>query len=241
MAVDQFPIALVTGAGRGIGRATAVALAGVGYRVALLSRTRRELEDTASLVVQAGSQALVLAADVSDENQVREAFSTLVREWGDLSILVNNAGWARFHRIEDTPLCDWNATIGVTLTGVFLCSREAIPSLVRSGGGIIVNISSCSGIKGYLEQGAYVAAKHGVQGLSKVLAMELKQQGIRVHAICPGAVDTQMADEIHPSRDRSGWMTPTDVADVVRFLVTRPSHFTIDEIVMRRFLSDVMF
>jgi NADP-dependent 3-hydroxy acid dehydrogenase YdfG len=110
-----------------------------------------------------------------------------------------------------------------------------------AGGGVIVNIASSAGKKGYVRQGAYTAAKHGVMGLSKVLAMELQQQGIHVHAVCPGGVATRMSEEIHTDRDQSQWMQPEDIAEVVRFLVTRPSHLTIDEVVVRRFASSVMF
>jgi len=236
-------IAVVTGAGRGIGRATALALGLEGYALALIARSRSELEDTAALLLSAGAEAIVLPCDVSDEAEVRAAFD-IIGAWGSLVVLVNNAGGAKFHPIAETPLEDWNRAIAVNLTGAFLCCRAAIPlngSARQAGHRIIINIASSAGKKGYPHQGAYVAAKHGLMGLSKVLAMELREAGVRVHAICPGGVATRLAEEVHPDRDRSNWMRPEDIAEVIRFLVTRPAHLTIDEIVIRRFDSDVMF
>jgi NAD(P)-dependent dehydrogenase (short-subunit alcohol dehydrogenase family) len=234
-------VALVTGAGRGIGRAIALMAAGEGFQVGLLARSEGELEETAALIRASGGEALLLPADVSDPEAVKRAFARLFETWGDLSLLVNNAGWARFSRVEETSTANWNRILAVNLTGTFLCCREAIPSMRHAGAGIIVNIASSAGKKGYAEQGAYVAAKHGVIGLSKVLAMELRAAGIRVHVVCPGGVETRLAEEVHGSRDRTDWMTPGDLAEIVRFLITRPGHLIIDEIVVRRFESDVMF
>lgn len=233
--------ALVTGAGRGIGQATAVMLAEEGYRVAILSRTASELDETAGLVEEHGREVLRLVADVSDEGQIRRAFQKVQDGWGVLNVLVNNAGAARFSRIEETGLKDWESVLATNLTGVFLCCREAIPLLSNAANSKIVNIASSAGKKGYRSQGAYVAAKHGVMGLSKVLAIELQDRGIRVHAVCPGGVATRLSEDVHPHRDRTGWMQAADVAEVIRFLITRPPNLTIDEVVIRRFTSEVMF
>jgi NADP-dependent 3-hydroxy acid dehydrogenase YdfG len=111
---------------------------------------------------------------------------------------------------------------------------------MRRGSGTIVNSASSSGKKPYVNQGPYCAMKAAVIALSKVMALELRERGIRVHVVCPGAVDTAMADAVHPERDRTGWMQPEDVAQVVLDLLAVPQHLTVDEVVMRRYLAEPM-
>ena len=165
------------------------------------------------------------------------AVHATLAEFGKIDILINNAGYACFQPIKDMPLDEWKRTLDVNLTGPFLCIQAVLPHMIERGAGRIINISSVSGVKPILEQGAYCASKHGLNGLSKVLAMELREYGIGVHSICPGGVDTKLAQESMPDRDRSNWMTPEDVAHAALYLATLSPRATTDEIVLRRFES----
>ena len=158
-------VAVVTGAGSGVGRAVAVALAEAGGIPALLGRSREPLEETAALVAEAGGEALVVPADVTDEEAVSGAFARAAEALGGIDAAVLAAGIGRYGPIETYALADWEATLATNLTGVFLCAKAAIPHLRRRGGGAIVAVSSGAGKQGYPELGAYSASKFGVMGL----------------------------------------------------------------------------
>ncbi len=211
-------VALVTGAGRGIGRTTALLLAARGARVAACSRTQSELDGTVSQVMLKGGSAKAYRCDVSNEAQVGELFSRIRNEFGRLDILVNNAGMFSGGLVENTTVQEFNEVMAVNLTGVFLCCREGF-RLMKKDGGSIVNVSSLSGVKGakkFPGFGAYCAAKSGVVGLTEVLAEEGKEYGIRVNAVCPGAVDTVMLASAFP--DVYPRLAPGQVASAISFL-----------------------
>jgi NAD(P)-dependent dehydrogenase (short-subunit alcohol dehydrogenase family) len=231
-------IAIVTGAGRGIGRATAESLARSGAHVVAAARTIHELEETASGVRACGRECLIVPTDVTEEGACENLIAAALAAFGQTDILVNNAGAARFKPVWELTAADFDLAVNVCLRGTFFCSRAAIRAMIPRRRGAIVNLASSSGKKPYLEQGAYCAAKAGVLMLSKVMAMELRPHNIRVHAVCPGAVDTAMADVIHPERDRTGWIQPQDVADAILYLLSAPSNVTTDELVLRRFEAD---
>ncbi|MDZ4857956.1 MAG: SDR family oxidoreductase, partial [Candidatus Hydrogenedentes bacterium] len=154
-----------------------------------------------------------------------------------IDILVNNAGYASFKPFIELSLKEWQQTIDVNLTGTFLVTKAVAPSMIARKSGRIINISSVAGLKPLMNQSAYCASKHGLNGLSKVLAMELREYGIGVHAICPGGVDTRLTQEAMPERDKSDWMTPEDIAHACLYLATLSSRATTDELVVRRFDS----
>lgn len=233
-------IALVTGAGRGIGRAIAIALASCGADVALGARTPSELEQTASEITALGRRAVVVPTDVTDPAECVRLIDTAVSALGPPDILVNNAGAARFKPVWDYADDELDFHYAVNFRSMALCSREALAHMLPRRRGTIVNIASSSGKKPYRHQGPYCAMKAAVISLSKVMALELREHGIRVHVICPGAVDTAMADAVHPERDRTGWMQPRDIAQVVLDLLALPDHLTVDEVVMRRYLAEPM-
>jgi len=184
--------ALVTGAARGIGAAIARTLAAEGATLTLLGRNVQALEALAAELP--GTHGIVVA-DVCDPQQVNAAFARARAERGALRILVNNAGQAESAPFGRTSLELWQRMIAVNLTGTFLCTQAALPHMLAAGGGRIVNIASSAAQKGYAYVSAYVAAKHGVLGLTRSLALEVAQKGITVNAVCPGYTDTDILRE----------------------------------------------
>ncbi|HNR35988.1 MAG TPA: SDR family oxidoreductase [Candidatus Hydrogenedentes bacterium] len=233
----QDTVALITGAGRGIGRGIALAFARQGCDIAAIARTAREIEETADAVRRLGRRARAIVCDVTSARGVSEAVRMAECELGPIDILVNNAGYGSFKPFIETDEASWRRTLDVNLTGPFLCIQAVLPGMMARRRGRIINISSVAGLKPIAEQAAYCASKHGLNGLTKVLAMELRPYGIGVHAICPGGVDTQLARENMPDRDKTNWLQPEDIAHVALFLATQSPRAATDEIVVRRFDS----
>jgi NAD(P)-dependent dehydrogenase (short-subunit alcohol dehydrogenase family) len=154
-----------------------------------------------------------------------------------LDILVNNAATGVFGPLVEVITEQWDQTMAVNARGPFLMCREAIPHLKQQERSFIINISSAVGVKGYPNQALYTASKHALMGMTKALAKEVHQDGIRVHAVCPGGVDTQMIRNARPDLDQSVLMQPQEIADIVLFLVTRQGNAVIDEIQVRREVS----
>jgi NAD(P)-dependent dehydrogenase (short-subunit alcohol dehydrogenase family) len=185
------PTILVTGGGRGIGRAIALAFAAPGIRVAIAARTRAQLEETAAAIRDRGAEALPLPMDVADESSVASGFAEL-RTIGDrLDVLVNNAGAGGGLPLHETDTASWRRILDTNVWGTFLVTRQAV-SLIADGGRI-VNMSSVLGRFGVPGYTAYCASKHAVIGFTRALALELADRRITVNAICPGWVDTDMA------------------------------------------------
>ncbi|MHB0858182.1 MAG: SDR family NAD(P)-dependent oxidoreductase [Anaerolineae bacterium] len=234
-------VALVTGAGRGIGRAIALALAEQGAAVALLARSSRALESVAATVQATGGTAHVVPADVSQEDAVRSSVANVIERFGRLDVVVNCAGIGIFKPLVETSTEEWDRVMAVNARGAFLVCREVVPLLAKTGGGVILNIASVVGVKGYVNQGAYTASKHALMGLTKVLAQEVQPLGIRVYALCPGGVDTDLVTRARPDLDRSVLMTPEEVAEVALFLVRQRGNAVVDQINLRRASSAPWF
>src|SRR5688500_204518 len=183
--------ALVTGGGRGIGRAIALDLAQAGARVIIASRTKAEIDVVAG---EAGQGATAIAADVADPASIRALFAEARRAVGEIDILVNGAGVAPSAPLVKTTDEQWRQAIEVNLSGTFYCLREALPAMTKRGWGRVVNIASIAGRTGAPYIAAYAASKHGVLGLTKVAALESAARGVTVNAVCPGYVDTPMTD-----------------------------------------------
>lgn len=195
-------VVLVTGGGRGIGRAIALEFARAGYRVAVASDVKKEVERVRKECVKAGVESLALRVDVREEEAVREMVRETVSGLGPLDILVTAAGILDLRPTVDTELAVWEQILVVNLTGTFLCVREALREMLQRGWGRIICISSVAGRVGSKHGAAYSASKHGVLGLVRSLALEVAAQGVTVNAICPGFVETKMAREIKPVEAR---------------------------------------
>jgi 3-oxoacyl-[acyl-carrier protein] reductase len=207
-------LAVVTGAGSGIGRAIALALAGRGLDVALVGRTEETLRATAAEVTRLGVRSLVALADVRNDAQVRRAEEAVLHTFGAPRVVVANAGIAgRRARLEETTEEEWNAVLATNLTGVFFVARAFLPSMRAAGEGRIVTLASISSTLGTAGLAAYCASKWGAVGLTKSLAEELRGSGLQALAVLPGSVDTPMVKVggFPPQ------MTPEDVARVVVF------------------------
>jgi NAD(P)-dependent dehydrogenase (short-subunit alcohol dehydrogenase family) len=213
-------VAVITGAGRGVGRATARLLAREGARVVLFSRTQAHIEEVRQEIESLGGQALAIAGDVAREEDVRSLFQKAKGVYGRVDILVNSAGIVALRPFVDMDAETWDRVIAVNLRGTFLCCREAFRIMSEQKGGVIVNISSLSGVKGvekFPGLSAYNVSKSGVAGLTEILAVEGKPYNIRVCAVSPGAVDTEMLRQAAPHL-KAG-MTPEDLAEILLFMV----------------------
>ena len=189
-------VALVTGAGSGIGKATAVLLAKQGTRVAALSHTAEEIQATAEEIQRGGGEAMAVVADIGQDEQIQRAIQQVVDRWGQLDIIFANAGingvWAP---IEELTVADWSRTITNNLTGTFLTIKYAVPHLKKRGGSIIIT-SSVNGTRVFSNTGAiaYSTTKAGQVAMTKMLAVELAPHNVRVNVICPGATQTEISE-----------------------------------------------
>lgn len=227
---------IVTGAATGIGRAAALRLLGAGARVALWDRNEAALSETVSLAGDAAASTVQVSVDVSSADSVASAFSKTLEKLGGVDGAFNNAGiGAPTVPLEDLSESDYDAVLGVNLKGVWLCMREQIRHFKANGGGVIVNNASVAGLVALAMQAAYGAAKHGVIGLTKVAAVEGAAAGIRVNAICPGAVQTPILSHLEAAGiDQSVLASmspqnriadPAEIAEAVLWLLSDASSF----------------
>ncbi len=230
-------VALITGAGRGIGRATALALAEAGMRVAACSRTLADVQEVASAIRAKGGQALALPCDVADDAQVEAAVEATERELGAIDLLVNNAGVGTVRPIEvaDYPLEEWDRIVNVNLRGAFLVCRAVVRGMRERRRGTIINVGSITGHESAPNVAPYGVSKFGLVGLTQALLAENHRYGVRVSVVSPGPTDTTIWDKKEtpiPAEVRAQMMRSEDVAEVVVYLATLPPTVRIDEIVV---------
>jgi NADP-dependent 3-hydroxy acid dehydrogenase YdfG len=240
-------VALVTGASSGIGEATAQALALEGATVSLVARRRDRLEALAHKIVEAGGTAVVLDADVSDQEQAAESVSKTVAELGRLDILVNNAGVMLLGPAVGAPLEEWQRMVQVNLLGLLYCTHAALPHLLKAAESDprqvadIVNISSTAGRVPRSGSAVYNATKHGVVAFTEALRQEVTRSHLRVSVVEPGAVITELPTHNRPEiqetmRHRFGSMellNAEDIADAISYIVTRPRRVAVNETLIR--------
>jgi len=225
-------VAVITGAGRGIGAAIAIRLAAMGATTFLCGRGRNRLETTAAEITQAGGHAVVIECDVTNLASVEKAASAIERQAGHLDILINNAGVGGFGGpLHQMPAEAWDSILNTNLRGVFYCIRSFAPMMIRSGAGHIINISSLAGKNALPNAAAYAASKWGLNGLSYSVAEELRAHNIRVSVICPGSVDTELSP--HEGKSAEKMLKPADVAHVVAMLVTQSPQAFASEVLLR--------
>jgi NADP-dependent 3-hydroxy acid dehydrogenase YdfG len=225
-------VALITGAGRGLGRQIALAFAGAGADIVGSARTKAQVEDTAKEIKALGRRALSIVTDVTQEDQVRAMADQALKEFGRVDILVNNAGMSRYGSFVEQKAADWRAMIETNLMGTLFCTHAILPSMLERGQGLIINISSVAGIHGLPNEAVYCASKHGVKGFTDALAIELKDRGIRVCGIYPGGMDTPFWDIQTYHGDRSKIMDPAEVAEMVLAVATQPPGTLVREVIL---------
>ncbi len=232
MAALSEKTALITGGGRGIGRAIALRLAREGASVVLAARTVGELKATAEEAKRLGARSLVLPTDVTQDDQLEALVHKTLETFGRIDVLVNNAGGAPPRTsVLKARVSDWEWTLRINLWAPMLLSKLVLPPMIRQQEGVIVNMASLAGKMGKAGEAAYAAAKFGLIGFSQSLFEEVREQGIKVVALCPGYVDTAL---IPPNRrvDRSKMIRPEDVAQAVYFAATAPANCCPTEILL---------
>jgi len=225
-------VAVITGAGRGIGAAIAAKLAALGAIAVLCGRTRDPLESTAAAISKAGGQAKILPCDVTDLRSVEHAAAHVDQTLHRIDILVNNAGVGGFggplHQLAPES---WDQVLNTNLRGVYYAIRAFAPMMIRTRSGHIINISSLAGKNALPNGAAYAASKWGLNGLSYSVAEELRTHNIRVSVVCPGSVDTELSP--HAGKDKAKMLQPADVAHVVAMLVTQAPQSFVSEVLLR--------
>ncbi len=225
-------VALVTGAGRGIGAAISRKLAALGATAVLCGRTQSTLDETAQTIRKAGGKTEVIPCDVSIMHQVEYASARVDSTFGRLDILVNNAGIGGFSdALHNLPPEDWDRILNTNLRGVYYAIRSFAPLMIRAYSGHIINISSLAGKNALPNGAAYAASKWGLNGLTYSVAEELRPHNIRVSVVCPGSVDTELSP--HAGKDPGKMLQPDDVAHAVAMLVTQAPQSFMSEILLR--------
>ena len=228
-------VVLVTGASRGIGKAISIAVAQSGAEVILVARDEEKLKQVKEEINHFKGKAVVIKADFSKENEVIQLFEQIKKKYQRLDVLINNAGVASFGNTEDFPIEEFDKIMNVNIRSVFLACQKAIKLMKEKNSGYIINISSVVGFKGYNEQCAYGISKHGVMGLTKSLAVELQEQNIRVSAILPGGVYTDMVGDARPDLDISVLIDPKEIAHTILYLLSLwDTNAAVDQIYIRR-------
>ena len=225
-------VAVVTGAGRGIGRAVALRLARAGAAVALAARSPAELETVAGEIRAGGGRALVLPTDVRHEAAVDALARQTLAEWGRVDVLVNAAGLAAFAPVTDSKLDDWDQTLAVNLRGAVLCCRAVLPAMIAQRRGTIVNVGSIVTSRTLTGCAAYTASKYGLLGFSRVLAEEMRAHGVRVGVLSAGATDTPLWDAVPGAPARERMLRADQVAEAALLMASLDPNATLEELTL---------
>lgn len=219
----QGKVTIVTGAGRGMGRAASIALAANGAKVAVVADVESEVNSVAEEILFKGQEAIPIVIDISNEGQVKSMVKKVNEGFGIVDVLINNAGVNPIGKLVDTKTEDWDLCMAVNLRGMFLCTREVIAPMMKRRSGKVINVSSRAGRQGFENFTAYCTSKYGVIGFTESLAMEMSKYNVYVNAVCPDRIITKMSLSVAPNADHSRWMKPEDLADLYVFLASDES------------------
>jgi len=225
-------VAIVSGAGRGIGRAISLMLAESRCRLVLTARTRQQLEEVTQEILVHGGEAIAVPADLTRDEDIAVVVNDCQKAWGTVDFLVNNAGWGKRATVVQAKAEDWDQTLRLNLRAPMMLSRLVLPMMIAKDGGAIVNIGSVSGKTGEANAAAYAASKFGLIGFTQSLYEEVREYGIKVAVILPGFVDTPLIP-VTKQLDRTKMIRAEDVAESVRFVLTAPSTCCPVEITIR--------
>lgn len=225
-------VALVTGAGKGIGRSIALRLGAEGATVVLNARTESDLQAVRTEIVNAGGSAIIIRADITDDSAVEKLFAQIDHEYRRLDILINNAGKGAFAPVQDLSISDFDGMWELNMRALFHCTKLALPRMEKTGKGAIVNIASLAGRNAFVGGAGYAATKWALIGFSRCLMLEVREKNIRVVTICPGSVDTDFSGGHDPEK-AAKILAPEDVAEAVMTALLMPSRALISEIDIR--------
>ena len=231
------PIAVITGASEGIGRALSVKFASEGYITVLAARSEENLRTTADLVGEAGGEYLVVRTDVTAENEVETLFRKAAKV-GDLAVLAVNAGVGTFKAVEEITIEEWQAMLDVNLTGAFLCTREAVKLMKKANAGHIIYINSLSGKRALSWGSGYSASKYGLRGLADTVRIELRKSNVKVTSVFPGSVDSSWWDKFDFDFPRNQMVTVENVVEAIWSALAQKGRSVIEEINLRQVGGD---
>lgn len=222
-------VAIITGAGRGIGKAIAMGFANQGAHIVVAARTKSEVVSVAEKIRKTGRESHGITCDVTNEDQVKNLINETIKKFKKIDVLINNAGIGSMRPVYATPLESFEKVLKVNLTGTFLCTKHVWQTMKNSSGGSIVNVSSLGGLVGYPLLSAYCASKWGQIGFTKACAEEGKKDKIRVNAIAPGKADTAIRAKI--KEDKTKMLTPEDQVDACVFLASDESRYITGQVI----------
>lgn len=225
-------VILVTGASKGIGRATAVKLAASGARVALMARSRDDLQKVQAEIVKKGGICEVFAGDVSDEKYVNKTVATVIDKWGGLEIVINNAGFGIFKPADEISAEEWDAVFATNVKGTFLVSKAVIPHMKSKHSGHIINIASDVAKRTFANGSLYCASKYAQDAFSMALRKELLPFKIKVSVVYSGLVDSYFHAEPQGDSSHKDWLQIEDMANAISFIASQPAHVVIDELMI---------
>jgi short-subunit dehydrogenase len=229
--------AVITGASSGVGKSLAIQLSDAGYRVVLAARSEDKLNAIAEEIQSKGGDSLVVLTDVSQPEQINNLKDRAL-EYGDVSVVINNAGLGKFSKVEDVAIEDWDRQLDVNLRASFLVSQAFIPGMKQRLNGTLAFMNSVAGKKGYAHSAAYVASKYGMRGLADSLREELREDNIKVISIHPGAVDTPFWDGTGMNFPREEMLSTHTLAQSIVHAIQSPGNFAVEELVVRRTAGD---
>lgn len=229
---------IITGASKGIGRALAVMLAKSGALVSLAARSEKELQDVKKEIEAHGGQALVFVGDVAEEHFAEHVIAETVSQFGALYAVVNNAGFGVFGKTESIAANDWDAVMNTNVKGTFLFSQKAIPFMRQNGEGHIVNIASDVAKRVFDGGALYCASKYAQDAFSMALRKEVRKDGIKVSVVYSGLVDTHFHAHPQGAEKAINYLKDTDMADVIKYILTAPKHVVIDELMIHPMSQD---